>query len=109
MPSAGSASSSSPLACSMASSEPIRDRWTGWTAVTTPIDGRADLGQLGDLAADVHPHLEDGRLVLRTEPQQRQRQPDLVVLVAFGAQGPASRAQDRGDRLLGRGLGDAAR
>ncbi len=41
MPSAGSASSSSPLACSTASSDPIRDRWTGWTAVTTPIDGMA--------------------------------------------------------------------
>ena len=41
MPSAGSASSSSPLARSTASSDPIRDRWTGWTAVTTPIDGRA--------------------------------------------------------------------
>ena len=25
----------------MASSDPIRDRWTAWTAVTTPIDGRA--------------------------------------------------------------------
>ena len=40
VPSGGSASSSSPLACSTASSDPIRDRWTGWTAVTTPIDGR---------------------------------------------------------------------
>ena len=25
----------------MASIDPIRDRWTGWTAVTMPIDGRA--------------------------------------------------------------------
>ncbi len=41
MPSGGSASSSSPLAASIASSDPIRDRWTGWTAVTTPIRGRA--------------------------------------------------------------------
>ena len=80
------------------------------------LDGRhhpdrrhGHLGQLGDLAADVHPHLEDGRLVLRTEPQQRQRQPDLVVHVAFGPQGPPRRTQDRGGRLLGRGLGDAAR
>ena len=41
MPSGGSASSSSPLAASIASSEPIRARWTGWTAVTTPIRGWA--------------------------------------------------------------------
>ena len=40
-PSGGSASSSSPLAASIASIEPMRDRWTGWTAVTTPIRGRA--------------------------------------------------------------------
>ncbi len=65
--------------------------------------------QLRDLAADVHPHLEDGRLVLRAEPQQRQRQPDLVVHVAFGAQRPAGGAQDRRGGLLGRGLGDAPR
>ena len=47
--------------------------------------------------------------MLRTEPQQRQREPDLVVHVAFGPQGPPGRTQDRGGRLLGRGLGDAAR
>ena len=41
VPDDGSASSSSPLARSIASSEPIRDRCTAWTAVTTPIDGRA--------------------------------------------------------------------
>ena len=41
MPSRGSASRSSPLAASIASMDPIRDRWTGWTAVTTPILGRA--------------------------------------------------------------------
>ena len=29
------------MAASMASMLPIRDRWTGWTAVTTPMDGRA--------------------------------------------------------------------
>ncbi len=40
VPSRGNASSSSPLAASIASIEPIRDRWTGCTAVTTPIRGR---------------------------------------------------------------------
>ena len=40
-PSAGSASTSSPLARSTASIEPMRERWTSRTAVTTPIFGRA--------------------------------------------------------------------
>ena len=35
----GSDSTSSAFASSIASREPIRDRWTGWTAVTIPIDG----------------------------------------------------------------------
>ena len=47
-------------------------------------DGRTrDPGEVGDLPADVHPHLEDGRLVLRSQVQDRQRQPDLVVPVAL--------------------------
>ena len=41
MPSGGNASTSSPLARSTAASVPIRDRWTAWTAVTTPIAGFA--------------------------------------------------------------------
>ena len=49
-------------------------------------DGRtADRGELADLPADVHAHLEDGGLVLRPEPQDGQRQADLVVLVALVA------------------------
>ena len=39
-PAAGSASTSSAFASSIASIDPIRDRWTGWTAVTIPIEGR---------------------------------------------------------------------
>ena len=66
-----------------------------------------DPGEVGDLAADVHPHLEDGRLVLRPQAQDRQRQPDLVVLVALVAQRPEAPAEDGRDGLLGRGLGDA--
>ena len=65
VPVAGSASTSSALAASIASSEPIRERWTGWTAVTTPIGGPGDAREVRDLAADVHPHLEDRGLVLR--------------------------------------------
>ena len=76
------------MARSTASSEPMRDRWTGWTAVTTPIDGLADRRQVGDLATDVHAHLEDGRLVLGAEAKHRQRQADLVVLVALALERP---------------------
>ncbi len=36
---AGRASTSSAFASSIASSDPIRDRWTGWTAVTIPTEG----------------------------------------------------------------------
>ena len=68
-----------------------------------------DPGQVGDLAADVHAHLEDGRLVVRPEPHDRQRQADLVVLVALVLEGHEIAREDRRDRLLRRGLGDAAR
>jgi hypothetical protein len=79
------------------------------------LDGRhdADLrpchrGELGDLAAGVHPHLEDRGLVVWSEAHQRQGQADLVVLVALVLEGDQGRTEDRRDRLLGRGLGDAA-
>ena len=69
------------------------------------LDGRhhADLrpgeaGQVGDLAARVHPHLEDGGLVLRAEAHQRQGQADLVVLVALVAQRPEAAARGRPPR-----------
>ena len=54
-----------------------------------PDPGPGDPGELGDLAADVHPHLEHGGLVLRAKPQERQRQADLVVLVALAPERPA--------------------
>ena len=108
VPSAGSASSSSPLACSTASIVPIRDRWTrldrGHDADRRP----RHRGEVGDLARHVHAHLEHRRLVLRAEAQERQRQPDLVVLVALALERPPGGAEDRRDRLLRRRLGDAA-
>ncbi len=64
-------------------------------------------GELGDLAAGVHPHLEDRRLVVRSEAHQGQGQADLVVLVALVLERYEGRREDRRDRLLGRGLGDA--
>ena len=67
-------------------------------------DGR----QLGDLATHVHPHLQHCRLVLRTHPQHRERQADLVVGVALTLESHEALGQDGGDGLLGGGLGDAA-
>ena len=66
-------------------------------------------GKVGDLTARVHAHLEHHRAVVGAEPQERQRQADLVVLVALGAQRSERRTEDGGDGLLGRGLGDAPR
>ena len=81
----------------MARREPIRDRWTAWTAVTTPIDPC----QVGDLAADVHAHLEHRGLVLGAELEHGQRQPDLVVLVALVLERQEARREDRRNGLLG--------
>jgi hypothetical protein len=67
-----------------------------------------DRGQVGDLAAHVHAHLKDRRLVLRAEAHHCQRQADLVVGVALALERGEALAEHGRDRLLGRGLGDAA-
>jgi len=64
-------------------------------------------GQVGDLATRVHAHLEHGGAVIATKAQERQRQADLVVLVALAPEGAERRAQDRRDGLLRGRLGDA--
>ena len=46
--------------------------------------------------------------MLRAEPEDGQRQPDLVVLVALVLEGRHRGAEDRRDGLLGRRLGDRA-
>jgi hypothetical protein len=46
--------------------------------------------------------------VVRTQAQQRQRQPDLVVLVALVPERRHRRPEDRRDGLLRRRLGDRA-
>ena len=93
----------------MASREPARSRCVARTAVTTPIDGRASAASSGDVAGHVHAHLEHRDLVLGSEPQQRQRQADLVVLVALVAQHRPARRQHLGDLLLGGRLGERSR
>ena len=106
---AGSASSSSPLACSTASSEPMRDRWTGWTAVTTPIDGRPMAARS---AISPPTYMPISRTAASCSGPSRRtvsgRPISLFWLPSvFAASG--RRAEDRGDGLLGRGLGDAPR
>jgi hypothetical protein len=68
-----------------------------------------DRRQLGDLAADVHAHLEDRGLVVRPHAQHGQRQPDLVVLIALVLECRQLRGEDRRDRFLRRGLGNRPR
>ena len=96
------------MACSTASSVPIRERWTAWTAVTMPMVRPRDPREVGDLPADVHPHLEDRDLVLGREAQDGQRQPDLVVLVPDAPRGPKGATEHGRHRFLRRGLRDAA-
>src|SRR5205823_4628386 len=67
-----------------------------------------DRRELRDLAADVHAHLENRRLVLAREAQDGQGQPDLVVLVALALDCPLTGREDGGDRVLRRGLRDRA-
>ena len=81
-----------------------------------PEDGRDDAdprprhaGEVADLAADVHPHLEHRGLVVRAQPQDRQRQADLVVLVALASERPPIGREHGGDGLLRGRLGDAPR
>ena len=72
-------------------------------------DGRPrEVGQQRDLTGRVEAHLEHGHLVLGAQAQQRQRQPDLVVLVAGAAQHREALRQHLGRELLGGGLGQRA-
>ncbi len=67
-----------------------------------------DLGEAGDLAAMVHPHLDHRVGVVRFAPQQRERHAEVVVQVAAGREGRAAFHQDAGAELLGRRLAVAS-
>ena len=71
--------------------------------------GPGEPGERLNLAPDVHPHLEDHRAVLRTEPQERQRNPDLVVGVSLALQRRKRGREDGRRRVLGGRLREAAR
>ena len=107
MPSGGSASSSSPLAASIASSEPIRARWTGWTAVTTPIRGWAIRARS---AISPPTYMPISRTAASCSGPSRRtvsgRPTSLFWLPSLRSVRNRLR-EDRRDGLLGRGLGDA--
>ena len=66
------------------------------------------LAQIAYLAEVVHARLDDRRLMLRHQPQQRQRRADVVVEVPLRAQGVVPLREHRGDHLLGGGLSGGA-
>jgi hypothetical protein len=72
---------------------------------------RGDLRKAGDLARVVHAQLDDRRPAAFAQAQQRQRQADVVVEVAFGGERRIAdpRAEDRRDHLRHRRLAVAAR
>ena len=103
-PSAGSASTSSPLALATASSEP-NSPGVGAADVEHRADPRrGDVAQLGDVADAAGRHLQHqvpGRLV---GPEHGQRQAELVVEGADGGDRRAEPVDHLGGEVLGRGL-----
>ncbi len=79
MPSAGRASTSSPLARATSSMVPNASVWARATAVTTPMVGRAIAHRSRDVADAAGAHLDDGHLGLVVRLEQGQRHPELVV------------------------------
>ena len=75
----GSASTSSPFARATPSMPPTQFGVRAATAVTTPIDGRADVAQPRDLAEPAHAHLEHQHLGVVGRAEDRHRQALLVV------------------------------
>jgi len=65
-------------------------------------------GQSGDLPRGVRPQLQDSRHVAGPQAEQRQRQTDEIVEVAFRFQNVSPPSHDGGDHLLGCGLAGAA-
>ena len=100
-------------ACSAATSATlVMNSWCSRCALfTSAIVGRAKRRELRGLAAMVHAELDHRGPVLAPQAQQRERQADRVVEVAFGGEhvvGTEGLAQDRREHLLHRGLAVAA-
>ena len=70
--------------------------------------GRGDPDELPDLARRAHPHLQDGDLVVRLEPQQGQGQAETVVEVPLGLEHAITGGDEGRGEILGRCLARAA-
>ena len=65
-------------------------------------------GQRRHVAEVRHAHLDDRGLVLRLEPEERERHAELIVEVLFGFQRVPALREHGGNHFLGRRLADAA-
>ncbi len=83
-PCAGRARKSAPFSSATASIEPMPSVCAAAIRVTIPMSGSAMRQQLRDLAGPVHPHLDDGHDVLRTEPEQDHGQAHTIVQISLG-------------------------
>ena len=73
-------------------------------------DPRAHQGaEVSDLARYVEAHLDHRDFVARLDPEERERDADLIVERRQGAQDPVTRAERRGRRLLRGRLADISR
>ncbi len=113
VPSAGSASTSSPLAVAMPSALPNSPRWAEPTLRTTPTCGRATRAQPGDVPGAARAHLEDEEPGVLVGVEHGQRQADVVVVRAGRADRGPGGGEHLAEQVLGRGLargaGDAQR
>ncbi len=73
-----------------------------------PDIGSREPGEPGDLPEAAHPHLGDQELGLRLQPGQRQRDADLVVVVALVRDRPAMGRAECEEDVLRRGLAGRA-
>jgi hypothetical protein len=70
--------------------------------------GQGDIAQEGDLARHVETHFQHGALVTGAQPQDGERQADLVVQVAGAFQRAIALIEHLRDHFLGGGFADAA-
>ena len=93
--SAGSASTSSPLASAIASRLPNSPRWALPTLRTTPIRGGAMAVSSRDVADATRAHLQHQVSGVGRRREHGQRQPDLVVVRPDGGHGRPGRLEQR--------------
>ena len=94
------------LARSIASIEPIRGRWTGSTAVTTPMAGRAIRARSAISPPTYMPISRTSAWSMGSRRRTVRGRP--ISLFSLPSLQTSRVGQDRRDGLLGRGLGDAA-